>query len=307
MLEKKRQFFHNLFQMDTNRLRQFCAIAETGSISKASRLLHMTHSGLSKSMKLLQAETGYHLLQPMGRGLALTETGMQFWQRARRCLEYEQRLLRLDLHPVSSTLRIGSVEIFLPLLSGLLADCPFGDIPVSLLDLDPQKMAHMIAQRQLDYAVSYVPCPLPDVEIAEAGGYQLGCWYLEGVFDQCDLSDIPFVVPAESPDENFSGIRERDGWLDSISPRYKKYTVNLLSTALMLTLQGLCAIHIPDFIAKKINATRQAGKHLVQYPLPNKQKIRQTVFVITHREQLHNPEFKKICKMLKNVLSSHDF
>ena len=42
--------------MDTNRLRQFCAIAELGSMTKASKLLHITHSGLSKSMKLLQEE-----------------------------------------------------------------------------------------------------------------------------------------------------------------------------------------------------------------------------------------------------------
>ncbi len=61
--------------MDTNRLRQFCAIAETGSMTKASRLLHITHSGLSKSMKLLQEELGLELLRPCGRGIMLTEHG----------------------------------------------------------------------------------------------------------------------------------------------------------------------------------------------------------------------------------------
>lgn len=44
--------------MDTKRLRQFCAIAETGSLTKAAELLHITHSGFSKSMKLLQDDLG---------------------------------------------------------------------------------------------------------------------------------------------------------------------------------------------------------------------------------------------------------
>src|SRR5579872_4865295 len=99
--------------MDTNRLRQFCAIAESGSMTKASRLLHITHSGLSKSMKLLQEELGLILLRPSGRGLALTEQGLLIYQRAKEFLEQEERLFKIETSPLQSTIRIGAVEIFL--------------------------------------------------------------------------------------------------------------------------------------------------------------------------------------------------
>jgi LysR family transcriptional regulator, salicylic acid-responsive activator of bsdBCD len=69
--------------METNRLKQFCVIVETGSIVKASQLLHITHSALSKSMRCLQEEIGFSLLRRQGRGLALTEDGLHIYQRAK--------------------------------------------------------------------------------------------------------------------------------------------------------------------------------------------------------------------------------
>ena len=73
--------------METNRIRQFCVVAETENIRKASELLGITHGGLSKSLQVLEREYGKKLLLPQGRGIALTDEGIAFYKRALLFLE----------------------------------------------------------------------------------------------------------------------------------------------------------------------------------------------------------------------------
>ncbi len=53
----------------------FWTVAREGSISKASKVLHLTPQTISGQLKLLEQAVGEPLLQRVGRGLALTETG----------------------------------------------------------------------------------------------------------------------------------------------------------------------------------------------------------------------------------------
>jgi DNA-binding transcriptional LysR family regulator len=48
--------------METQRLRHLCVVVETGGLREASRLLGISHSGLSKSLRLLEQELGVALL-----------------------------------------------------------------------------------------------------------------------------------------------------------------------------------------------------------------------------------------------------
>src|SRR5689334_693560 len=82
--------------METNRLKQFCLIVETGSLVKASQLLHITHSALSKSMKFLQNEIGVSLFCSVGRGIVPTEEGLLIYKRAKDFIEQENHLFKLD-------------------------------------------------------------------------------------------------------------------------------------------------------------------------------------------------------------------
>lgn len=289
--------------MDTNRLRQFCVIAESGSMTKASQLLYITHSGLSKSMKLLQEELGLVLLRPSGRGLALTDEGMLIYRRAKEFLEQEERLFKITKEALPKTLKIGTVEIFLFSLGEQLKRHPFENKSITLLDLDPGNIEQLIANRQLDFGITYVPFPMENIEITEIGKYRLGCYHLKDAFDNLPISEIPFVVPAQGLSSNPLEIKERDGWLESIYPRVKKYSVNLLSTAIELTLQGLCAIYIPDFIAHKINATRNSKNSLIEVPLPKNQKNIQRVFLLRHKDQAEDATYKQLYRMVKEIIS----
>lgn len=288
--------------MDTNRLKQFCVIAECGSLTRAAELLHITHSGLSKSMRLFQEEIGIILLRPAGRGLALTDDGLMIYKRAKDFLENEQRLFKIEKNQNHSMLRIGSVEIFLCALSRKLMEIPFVNKPVSLLDLDPGLIEQLIINKELDFGITYVPYPTKNLEIIQIGRFGLGCYHLQNRFEQVDIKDIPFVAPAKSLLSNPAGIKERDGWFDSIYPRNKKYTVNLLSTAIELTLQGLCAIYMPDFVARIINSSRKEESILVEYPISKKRKHFQTAYLLMHKDQDDIVLYKQLCKLVKNCI-----
>jgi DNA-binding transcriptional LysR family regulator len=283
--------------MDTNRFRQFCLIAETGSLTKAAELLHITHSGLSKSMKLLQDELDCTLLRASGRGLALTDDGLQVYQKAKLLLAQEEELFNFKSSPQQKSIRIGTVEIFLLAQCGQLKMTDLSDYQITLLDLNPGQIEHMIANRQLDYGITYAPYPMDNVDIIAAGNYQLGCYCLKGQFRELDISEIPFAVPAQGISNHPLGIKEHDGWLESITPRNRKYAVNLLSTGLELTRQGLCAIFIPKFVARNY-------PNLVEIPIPNVQKATQRAYLLKHKDQPQDNLFKILEKTVKTVLQN---
>lgn len=288
--------------METNRLKQFCAIVETGSMVKASQLLHITHSALSKSMKLLQDEIGLSLLCSSGRGITPTENGLKIYHRAKEFLEHEHRLFVLEKNPKTPKLKIGAVEIFLVAIGEQLQRYSSTDNMITLLDLDPGNMEQLIANHKLDYGITYAPFPTEKVEIIEIGKYRLGCYLLKGSFSGMDISEIPFVTPALSLSSNPLGIKERDGWVESIYPRNRKYAVNLLSTAMQLTLQGLCAIYIPHFVAK-IHNSRKTNGVLVEYPLAKNQRHMQSAFLLRHKDRENDLTFKQLCQMIHRTIS----
>ena len=64
----------------------FVAIAEAGSISEAARRLQISKSVASERLADLEGNVGATLVHRSTRGLALTEDGIAFLERARRIL-----------------------------------------------------------------------------------------------------------------------------------------------------------------------------------------------------------------------------
>lgn len=284
--------------METNKLRQFCVIAETGSMTKAAELLFITHSALSKSMKLLQEDLGCLLLRPSGRGLVLTEEGVRIYQNAKHFLELEDQLFRVTPEVQQSVLRIGMVEIFLLTQSGQLRHSQLANYKFVLLNLSPGEIEQLVANKQLDYGITYAPFPMDKIEVIDMGKFSLGCYCLKGRFKGMDIKDIPFAVPAQGLSGNPLGIKERDGWIESITPRNKKYSVNLLSTGLELALQGLCAIYIPKFVARHY-------PDFEEIIIPKVQRSTQRAFLIKHKDQPQDAIFKMLKKTLISVIGGH--
>jgi len=72
--------------MELHQLRYFCAVAETGSFSRAAEQSHVSQPSLSQQILKLEDELGARLFDRLGRSVRLTELGKTFLPRAHAVL-----------------------------------------------------------------------------------------------------------------------------------------------------------------------------------------------------------------------------
>ena len=292
--------------MDTNRLRQFCLIVETGSLSRAAELIHITHSGLSKSMSHLQEELKTVLFQPSGRGITVTHDGMRIYHNAKQFLATEADLFFSKKQEAEREYSIGSVEIFLASLTQGLKKHPLAAGTLKILDVEPGIMEQQIVSGKLDVGISYLPFPTEQLKMIPIGTFKLGCFYRSDAFEGVDITKIPFAVPAKVLPENPLGIKERDGWHDSLVPRTIGYRVNLLATALQLCLEGQCAVYMPQFVARAINEShfgKGSAVKLKEHALPAlAPKSVQTAYALCHNRSVEDANFRKVCMIIRRAI-----
>ncbi|MBA2479872.1 MAG: LysR family transcriptional regulator [Planctomycetes bacterium] len=73
--------------MDTEILRNFLIVAQTGNMTRAAAQLHVTQPALSAQLKRLEHELGATLFHRQGRGLELTASGETYRRHASDALE----------------------------------------------------------------------------------------------------------------------------------------------------------------------------------------------------------------------------
>src|ERR1700740_2573577 len=73
--------------MEFHQLRYVCAVADTGSFSRAAERCQITQPSLSQQVLKLEEELGTKLFDRLGRSIRLTEAGRSFIPRARTILE----------------------------------------------------------------------------------------------------------------------------------------------------------------------------------------------------------------------------
>ncbi|MEM6309690.1 MAG: LysR family transcriptional regulator [Pseudomonadota bacterium] len=74
-------------------LRSFVAVADTGGVTRAAGLLHLTQSAVSMQLKRLEETLDIALLERSGRGIALTSTGEQLLAYARRIIDLNDEVV----------------------------------------------------------------------------------------------------------------------------------------------------------------------------------------------------------------------
>jgi DNA-binding transcriptional LysR family regulator len=289
--------------METDRLRQFCTIIEIGSLSKAAEILGISHSGLSKSISTLEDELGFPLFQPQGRGLVPTDRGREIYKSAQEILNKVQAL-HLGANPNERTsLRIGVLEIFTAHFIGSLARDSFPDLPFDILELAPGQIEASIIERRIDMGLTYVPLPQEGIEYLKICPMKLGVFARREAFSHTPLHEIPFVTPISPIPLNPLGIKESDGWPESLFPRKKTFAANLLSTGLDLARAGVCAIFIPSFLAAIHNEVTDPAFHLRRIQLPsNFPNLNRAAFLVKRTDAIEDKRMKKLSTAVRNLI-----
>lgn len=103
----------SLKNMELNHLRYFHEVAKSGSFTEAARRLHVSQSALSKAVALLEESEGVRLFERSKKGVSLTPTGSQVFERTqaifRHVTEIEETCRGLKTVP-EGYLRFGASE-----------------------------------------------------------------------------------------------------------------------------------------------------------------------------------------------------
>ncbi len=105
--------------MELHQLRYFCAVAETGSFSRAAEQSHVAQPSLSQQILKLESELGARLFDRLGRTVRLTDLGRAFLPRARavlRELEAAKGDVRERRDSISGPLSVGVIPTVAPYL-----------------------------------------------------------------------------------------------------------------------------------------------------------------------------------------------
>jgi DNA-binding transcriptional LysR family regulator len=141
---------------DTVLLRTFAAVCDTGSFTKAARVVNLTQSAVSLHVKRLEEQVGAQLLRREPQSVSPTEQGEVLLSYARRILALHKEAERRLGGDAGGLIRIGAPEYFdLQTLSSLLrefaAQYPAFRLQVEL-GIGPD-IAAMLEAGELDLAI----------------------------------------------------------------------------------------------------------------------------------------------------------
>jgi DNA-binding transcriptional LysR family regulator len=140
--------------------RYFIAVAESGSVAAASRVLNIAQSAVTKSMHELEGELGQQLFERSARGVRLTTPGHRFLVSARKVIGAVADASRLqrgaDAPGPSGALAVGVTSLVAGYyLSELLAryrrSCP--GVQELATEETPPFLEHLLINGELDVAI----------------------------------------------------------------------------------------------------------------------------------------------------------
>lgn len=149
--------------LDLRLLEYFCAVARTGSFTRAAEELGMAQPSLSEQIKKLETSLGAPLFERLSRRIELTPLGEALLPKARALLEEAAALpLILDSlrEGVRGDLRIGAIPTILPYflaprLRQFVDACP--EVNIHLREATTPELIEQIQDGVLDIALLSVP------------------------------------------------------------------------------------------------------------------------------------------------------
>jgi DNA-binding transcriptional LysR family regulator len=140
--------------------RYFVAVAETGSVASASRMLSVAQSALTKSLLDLESELGGSLFLRSSKGMTLTPQGQRFLVSARKVIGSVSDALRLQDTSAASgpsgVLCLGVTSLVAgyylsELFSRFRRSCPQAEVFVT--EDSPGFLEHLLINGELDVAI----------------------------------------------------------------------------------------------------------------------------------------------------------
>jgi LysR family nitrogen assimilation transcriptional regulator len=197
--------------LDIKQLRTFLAIAGSGSITRASELLHTVQPALSRQLRMLEEDLGAPLFDRGARGMVLTDAGQILVGRAQRALqELDQAEAEIVAagQSVSGTVSIGLLPSVSEMLAGPLVRALKLHHPRLTVRLTIGYAGYLqqwLENGEVDVALLYFSKPLPSLKATALVDEKL---YVVGLPEAGlrtdvpvklhELKSLPFIMPSNS-------------------------------------------------------------------------------------------------------------
>ncbi len=260
--------------MAIDKLRYFASVVETKSLRKAADLVGITPGSMSKSIMTLEIELGVKLLRPEGRGIEITDQGMQVYRKSAHLLdEYRsfKDTIKNQMTENLKKIRIGTFEVFSTYFLSAFLTQELSQHQALLLEFTPGNIESAICDNVVDFALTYLPAPNPNLEFIEVGQFKMGIWG-QAIWIKKSFEEWPFAVPTTSVQIHSIDFVSLDMWPQNNFNRTVKYQFELLETALQTSRLGHSVLHCPDLIIKLQNMMVKKEFQLEQLPYPERFK-----------------------------------
>lgn len=208
--------------LDTSLLRAFVAVAETGGMTSAGNVLHLTQAAVSQQIKRLEETLGSELFRRGRGGLTLTDAGERLFGRAKRMLAMNDEIWgEMTRSPFTGEVRLGVpydlVGTYMPAVFRRFRQS-HPQVEITLVCKNSVELATAVLAGEIDLAVVEAESVAPGAEllmtdrlvwVGAKGGdaYQRRplpvassetCCFRRVIFEALREADIPFRVMTDA-------------------------------------------------------------------------------------------------------------
>lgn len=290
--------------MDISRIRYFAAVAESQHIRKAAEVLKINPATLSRAIKLLEHEVGFKLIVSSGRGIQVTDKGMSLYRQSKSLLQEFERFqfaAKSERLSEEKPLRLGSMEVFTTYFLTRFVERKTMDRRLRVLYLTPGEIEEYVKSREIDVGITYIRLADTELDYLKVGEFRMAIFGQKSMFTK-KFEDLPFAVPIDGVDTPAVSIRSLDGWPSEKFPRYVKYELELLETALQFARHGKAVVYCPDFVAKLHNEEMPAHLRLQEVALPASFKGKKLpIYIVRKKNGEETPFIRELARLARSL------
>jgi DNA-binding transcriptional LysR family regulator len=294
--------------MNFKRLEYFIGLAQTGSLHKASEMLHVSAPALSKAMRVLEEELETKLWVRDGRRVILTDSGKSLLKKAPQLIEDLKNLkdsLNAEAQSGPLPIRIGTFEVFSTYFLTFLDKLKWENHSLELHELLPGEVEKYVSRGEIDIGITYMPVPDPSLDFLKITSIEMGVFAHKESFKGVEQQDLPYVIPVMPLQNVPTKVRGLDGWPEDAYRRKVLHKVTLLESALELCRQGRVAGYFPVFIVNEHNKRVNEDCRLSRIRTPyNGRVCHADVFIVKRKSYEENDLIKQMAKAIRLVCQS---
>ena len=157
--------------MELHQLRYACAVAETGSFSRAAERCQIAQPSLSQQVLKLEQELGAKLFDRLGRGIRLTESGRAFLPHARAILDHVDRArasVASNSAGVRGSVTLGAIPTIAPYLVPRYTAAftkRYPDAKLRIVEETTPVLIEGLRDLSIDFALLALPLRHKDLEV----------------------------------------------------------------------------------------------------------------------------------------------